>query len=462
VLLNQIPSSSAYAAAGADSYQTQSCRLTEFFLPARKFPWLLFVASWLITLGLQARIDASLLWLNGGEASSDMAAEAADGSLERRILGLLLGFVGLMLISRLGRTHIRLNGVLSKIWILLIGWNMCSVFWAEDPGLTVRRLSFFLLTLTFAAGCALLREEIIPGFVLGFVILNLIAGVVAEFLCGTFKPLQADYRFAGTFHPNLQGASLALGILVSLWWWWQSRNSKMSHRKALLFVTVVCACFLGLTSSRTSLVALLVSLLFSCALIFVRYKRSLVPLASAIALIVLVVLVGVWSLLPAGTFHTSGFIERSRDDGDPSDLTGRVEVWKECLGYIAERPWVGYGFDSFWSAEHIEDFSSDLQWPINQSHSSYIQQLLDLGIPGLTLYVAILLASFSICVHKFRGGSNFHGLCATIVIFVMIHNLSESINVLPTFPNFVLNIVALRIAFYNSTKSYLNRNELVA
>src|SRR6185312_6846896 len=334
------------------SRQQRHQRIWEIFLPLNRFPWLLFVVTWLITFGLQGRMNASLLWLNGGEASSDMATEVADGSLERRVLGLLLGLIGVMLVARFGRSNIRLTGLLPELWILFVGWSACSIFWSDKPAITVKRLLFFLFVLAFTGGCALLAERVVVGFALGFIVLNLIVGVVAELFCGTFKPFQAGYRFAGTFHPNLQGASLALGVLFALWWRRQSRKANSSARRLLFLITAGCACFLGLTDSRTSIVALLAALLFSGMLIVLRDRPRLVPVLSVGVALIFAVWLTAWLLLPAGTLSSSSLIETNRDNGDPSELTGRVDVWKECLQYSALKPWTGYGFNSFWSADH--------------------------------------------------------------------------------------------------------------
>ena len=59
----------------------------------------------------------------------------------------------------------------------------------------------------------------------------LIVGVGTELALGTFRPWSPDYRFAGTVHPNSQGAQLAIfcfGVVLSgavgnardeLWLW---------------------------------------------------------------------------------------------------------------------------------------------------------------------------------------------------------------------------------------------------
>ena len=35
-----------------------------------------------------------------------------------------------------------------------------------------------------------------------------------------------------------------------------------------------------------------------------------------------------------------------------------MPLWTELLGYVKQRPILGYGYDSFWNARHIEDVTA--------------------------------------------------------------------------------------------------------
>ena len=41
----------------------------------------------------------------------------------------------------------------------------------------------------------------------------------------------------------------------------------------------------------------------------------------------------------------------------PKSLTGRMPIWTELMRYVDRRPLTGYGYESFWTAENIEDLS---------------------------------------------------------------------------------------------------------
>jgi len=113
---------------------------------------------------------------------------------------------------------------------------------------------------------------------------------------------------------------------------------------------------------------------------------------------------------------------------------------------VAKRPLRGYGFGGFWTAKRIEAISQDQTWAIQQSHSAYIEELLALGIPGAVLYVALLFTSLWICVGQFFRHREAYGAWAAILVFIAIHNVTESINVGPLFTNLTFNLIVLYLA----------------
>ena len=164
-----------------------------------------------------------------------------------------------------------------------------------------------------------------------------------------------------------------------------------------------------LTGSRTSLVATLIGLAVSFALLLARdYPRLL---RTAAVYFCLIGTFGALVYLSSSSGTLSSAITRSNDDSDATSLNGRVYLWKTLLGYAAERPWGGYGYGSFWTPQRIEDVSKEEGWAIQQAHSAYLEQLLTLGIPGLTLYVALLCACLFRCVAHFWWHRDGYGAC---------------------------------------------------
>jgi len=80
---------------------------------------------------------------------------------------------------------------------------------------------------------------------------------------------------------------------------------------------------------------------------------------------------------------------------DPT-FTGRDEIWKFALQRIAEKPWFGYGYASFWQTPTVTGFEENYEasWDIRgigSGHNSYLDAALTLGVPGAVVTIFILM-----------------------------------------------------------------------
>lgn len=80
--------------------------------------------------------------------------------------------------------------------------------------------------------------------------------------------------------------------------------------------------------------------------------------------------------------------------GVDASFTSRADVWRVALAAIAERPWTGYGFDSFWQSDML--LNSEMAgrtWAVNaaHAHNSYMEMMIDGGVPALALALVWLL-----------------------------------------------------------------------
>jgi hypothetical protein len=107
----------------------------------RTFPWFTLLASWAASFGLQHRGDASLLWVDGGGPVSDLAQAAAYGDVQRQVLTVLLGTLGVWLLLRAKGRGLRRAGGGAWLFIAYYGWAAVSYFWADDPAIVLRRRS---------------------------------------------------------------------------------------------------------------------------------------------------------------------------------------------------------------------------------------------------------------------------------------------------------------------------------
>jgi exopolysaccharide production protein ExoQ len=75
---------------------------------------------------------------------------------------------------------------------------------------------------------------------------------------------------------------------------------------------------------------------------------------------------------------------------DPT-LTGRSELW-EVVSTLQVNPLVGAGFMSFWSGQRMAAIWRALGPGINQAHSGYLEQYLNLGYIGVA-FIAMIMVS---------------------------------------------------------------------
>jgi O-antigen ligase len=148
-------------------------------------------------------------------------------------------------------------------------------------------------------------------------------------------------------------------------------------------------------------------------------------------------------------------LHRVDDEGSLTELSGRVDLWKSLMFYVGRRPWSGYGFGAFWSPERIEDVSTQLKWVIQQSHSGYIDELLALGIPGALLYIVLLCYCLGWSALQFMRSRDGYGVWAASLLFITIHNASESISVSSSFTNLTFYLIVLHMAMRRPERSNL-------
>jgi len=79
---------------------------------------------------------------------------------------------------------------------------------------------------------------------------------------------------------------------------------------------------------------------------------------------------------------------------DPANLLGRMDIWRRALLAVADFPLTGIGLGTFrrLAIAYAPFFDVDpVLADVGHAHNIFLQTALDLGIPGLIAYVAVLL-----------------------------------------------------------------------
>ena len=70
---------------------------------------------------------------------------------------------------------------------------------------------------------------------------------------------------------------------------------------------------------------------------------------------------------------------------DPT-YDGRTEIWRFALDHVAQRPWFGFGFESFWGMPDLVAKWSYLEswgYRASNAHNAYLNLATTTGIAGL-------------------------------------------------------------------------------
>jgi O-antigen ligase len=120
------------------------------------------------------------------------------------------------------------------------------------------------------------------------------------------------------------------------------------------------------------------------------------PRASIIAVSVLVVAVaGTWIVAASGE-GVLARLEQLDMQFDPGGA-GRLAAWTISMDLIGDRPWLGHGLGSF---QAVFQTSNDERFTLiyDLAHNTYIEHMLEIGIPATIVLYAAVAILFGMCV----------------------------------------------------------------
>lgn len=323
----------------------------------------------------------------------------------------LIGLLGVYLILRRDGRPLELTGWLPALMLFYLAWATASVLWSVNPSMTCKRLAVLMFCVLAAVGFARQfrpRDVALMAMVISGV--YLLIGVSTELALGTFRPWASEYRFAGTVHPNSQGAHLTLLCVASF-----CLARSATRGKVLLWALFASGLvFVLLTKSRTACAALAIAL---AALWFINASRcvQVLTVLAAAFLVCAAVLLGTLFGIDVDDKIAEAVMLGRQEESEA--LTGRVPIWTELLGYVRARPLQGYGYESFWTAKHIEAVSDEMQWPLREAHNAYIDGTLSVGLVGVAAFLGVVLLSLRRAAAAFRE-TNDPGFAFTFCMLV--------------------------------------------
>ena len=377
-------------------------------------------------------VNAASRWQDAGKdpASQLQLVSEGSGRLLRQVAFIMLGMWGIASLLWPSRRIRPLPAILFPL-LILVGWIFASVLWSGDRAFTAKRLVVFAC---FAVGVfAFVRRTQARDLAVMMLVgcaLQMIANVVADLLWATGKYGLSGYRLAGLQHPNHAASNAVFFCFACLYFYDRTRL----RRFILLFAASAVVLFL--TKSRSSLVAGCCGMFIFALLRWPARRVFGVTLLLAISLAAF----GMLDALGAIPKELSQVIYLGREDATSGALTGRPMIWAaafEQFGHDNVRYLTGFGYDSFWTPERASFVSNRLRYGISEGHNAYFDMLLSLGIVGAAGYVFVLLGSLGRSAFvAFFDGRRDAALFAMILTFAIVHGITESTTVAPTFPTF--------------------------
>ena len=179
---------------------------------------------------------------------------------------------------------------------------------------------------------------------------------------------------------------------------WRHGPGEKAHRAVrwvLASLTLSLVGLLVLSQSRTAWAGLLVTF---AVLASGRWRYTI-----RLGLVLLAMLALLVSSPGAPTWPGNGSVVETSIDA-------RSELWRHAVYAIQDFPWVGLGLGTFRRAVQVlYPLSQPLpEADIAHAHNVFLQTALDVGLPGLVAYVAILMLGLGLCceAHRWSGASD--------------------------------------------------------
>jgi O-antigen ligase len=355
--------------------------------------------------------------------------EAFASPLDQQFLLAMLG-VGWVILLRRG---VASRGLLGRQpWLMaLLLYMGAGILWSDIPFTSFKRYIRELVAVTMALVVASerdVRQAIESMLRRGAYILVPFSVLLIKYFPGygvEFGRWSGERMWVGVAtQKNGLGRVCIVAALFLVWTLWRRRQGRDApagrfHTRAewgLLLATL----FLLLTpegkNSATSIVALGLALL-AFPLMGWRRRRDGFPGAGPLV-------AGAAVMIGCGTaLALSGGAIGSRFNaviGRDATFTGRADTWAELVPLAMQNPFLGCGFDGFWTPVTRELYR------MSHAHSSYLELFLTLGACGLVLYT-LFIAGLVRAIHATSAPDAGWGcLCLGYLFMALAHGAAES------------------------------------
>ena len=368
-------------------------------------------------------------WLGGGGQIQTASQALEEGNaMDRAVFAFLILLAFVILLWR----SFNWGGFLARNFFLVafLLFALTSIIWSDFPFVAFKRWfrdlgNYFVILVVLSdphpleAVRTLLRRVC---FLL--VPLSILLIKYFPYIGKQYEVWSGDSMFVGAATSKNMLGVVCLVSGIFFFWDTLSRWPDRKHRRTKLTIFVNLILFamtlwlLNLANSATSKVCFVLGCLVIASAHMRRVKRH-----PAILKALIPVTLCAYMILQFG-FGING--EVAGMVGRNANLTGRTDLWKVLLS-MHTNPLLGTGYESFWLGSRLAFVLQRFRGSgINEAHNGYLEVYINLGLIGLSLLAAFLIASYRTIGRRLSSGSAIALLSLALWTVLLFYNVTEA------------------------------------
>lgn len=329
----------------------------------------------------------------------------------------------LILVLILRRPRLLLRSIPKVPWVALLAvLAIASTAWSLDPTLTLRRSIPFALAglfgLYFATRFPAPRQFAILRLAMIAVALATVFLVVLAPSIGLDHTPGHNADWQGVFtQKNACGRIMVLASAVILF-----GPRTIPARLAARIAALMLFLFVLIMSGSRGAWMIEAAILLLWLAVFVANRAG-----SRLRLILAVIAPLTITLTTAAATFLAPTLMRLL--GRDTTLSGRTAIWTQVVHFIAQRPFLGYGYAAFWRGMQGPSFQIDaaVHFIVEHAHNGFLEICLELGCTGLALFLLSGLRAARQLWPSWRAGAIPRiAFPLAILVLIVLYDLDEN------------------------------------